>query len=213
MANPHVAILIPSRGQRALANLARDAIAAFTEDVSHDVRLLDHAGATSGWPALGSEAVGESLAQLLYSVAMCDVVTHVFVMHDDALPLRPGWLAYLLSKPGPVTGVKENEGTKCAHGSGVLYAFEFFATHSPHPALPMRDAGEWPANWTARAHPHRQSCRAAQCEHRWWGGFDCDVSYDDEGASWYVHFGGGTLNNRPDTAAWIAAAREALGLV
>ena len=211
MADPHVAILIPSYGQRALANLARDAIAAFTEDVSHDVRLLDHAGAKIGWPAPGSKSVGKNLEQLWLGVGF--EATHVFVMHDDALPLRPGWLAYLLSKPGPVTGVKESEGTKCAHGSGVLYESEFLRHVTLEANLPARDAGEWPGNWTAKAHPHRQSCVSAQCQSRWWGGFECDVSYHDDGELLYAHLGGGTLNNRPDTMAWIAAAREALGLV
>ena len=211
---PHVSILIPSRGQRALANLARDAIAAFTEDVSHDVRLLDHAGARVGWPRLGSDSVGESLNQLVGQAILQTYGTHVFVMHDDALPLRPGWLAYLLSKPGPVTGVKESEGTKCAHGSGVLYERVFIVTRSLRADLPERDAGEWPANWTAEAHPHRlaECSWAGHHGRQWWARFDCDVSFHDDGEPFYVHFGGGSLNNRPDTAAWIAAARQALTL-
>ena len=209
---PHVSILIPSRGQRALANLARDAIAAFTEDVSHEMWSLDHAGA-SGWP-YGSEATGLALTAMLRGAHAFFVQrpSHIFVMHDDALPLRPGWLAYLLSKPGPVTGVKESEGTKCAHGSGVLYAASFLGPDSLREALPQRDAGEWSANWTAESHPHRQNCLKEECESQWWGGFDCDLSFDDKGQPWYVHFGGGTLNNRPDRDALITAAREALEL-
>src|SRR3990167_6463781 len=127
LVTPHVAVLIPSAGQRALASLAQDAIAAFTQDVSHDVRLLDHAGAHVGWPVPGSEAVGLSLAHLRASLGLEALPpTHVFVMHDDALPLRAGWLTYLLSKPGPVTGVKLTEGTHMAHGSGVLFTWAAF---------------------------------------------------------------------------------------
>jgi len=226
---PHVAVLIPSAGQRALANLARDAIAAFTQDVSHDVRLLDHAGARVGWPAAGSKAVGESLTQLGAALGLDTAAppTHVFVMHDDALPLRAGWLAYLLSKPGPVTGVKLTEGTKMAHGSGVLFTMEAFLDANLRPDLPRRDAGEAPAAWCAetlcwrpqvgddpksRRRVLQNSGIAATSSELWWADYGCDVSFDDEWVPMYLHFGGGSLNSRPDTTAWIAAARTALDL-
>jgi len=204
----HVAIVIPSCGARGLANLARDAIAAFTEDVSHEVWSLDHAGAHAGFGPRGSEAVGAALDLLLRGVGIN--ATHVFVMHDDALPLRPGWLSYLLSKPGPVTGVKESEGTHCAHGSGVLYTRRFTLAHSLRPDLPRRDAGEWPANWVASSYCHRPGAHEWPHARQWWHPFSCDVSLDDAGEPLYVHFGGGTLNHRRDTAAWITAARHAL---
>lgn len=211
---PHVSILIPSCGQRALANLARDAIAAFTPDVSHDVRLLDHAWARRGWPQIGSVAVGESLAQLAAGLAVVRP-SHVFVMHDDALPLYAGWLSYLLQQPGPVTGVKLTEGTKMAHGSGVLFTYAAFRAVDLRPDLPHRDAGEAPADWCAPSlcwRPSRVERQGHGLDPTWWRRFSCDVSFDDEAAPFYVHFGGGSLNNRPDRDAWIGAARQALGL-
>src|SRR3990167_165008 len=74
---PHVAVLIPSAGQRALANLARDAIAKFTQDVSHEVWLLD----TAPDLAHGSEANGRALnrmIQALWRNPLGHPLTHVF---------------------------------------------------------------------------------------------------------------------------------------
>src|SRR3990167_8403149 len=211
---PHVAVLIPSAGQRGLANLARDAIAKFTQDVSHEVWLLD----TAPDMAHGSEANGRALnrmIQALWRNPLGHPLTHVFCMHDDALPTRAGWLPYLLGKPDQVGGVKASERTGFPHASGVLFDMEFALMHSMLPDLPRRDTAEW-AGWCAESHAHRvTSCLE---DGQWWADFDCDVSLwwdytrDSTREDFYVHFGGGTLNHRPDTAAWIAAAREALDL-
>ena len=213
---PHVAILIPSAEQRGLANLARDAIAKFTTDVSHEVWLLD----TAPDLAHGSEANGRALDRMIRAAESWvkhrpPRVSHVFCMHDDALPLRPGWLSYLLGKPDQVGGVKASERNGFPHASGVLFDIDFALTHSMMPDLPKRDTAEW-AGWCAHSHCHRQLC--ITCQPCWWAAFDCDVSLWKAvapGSPWedfYAHFGGGSLNNRPDTAAWIAAAREALDL-
>ena len=211
----HVAILIPSKGQRALANLARDAIAAFTADVSHEVWSLDHQGA-SHWP-FGSEANGRSLDVMLVGLSRFAVQkpTHIFAMHDDAFPLRAGWLSYLLSKPGPVTGVKASQRNGYAHCSGVLFTHDFAITHSMLPSLPERDTAEWPANWCAKATCWEPSLWARGPwfhKDHWWQGFKCEISFDDEGVPFYVHFGGGSLNNRRDRDHWIREARKALHL-
>jgi len=211
---PHVAVLIPSAGQRGLANLARDAIAKFTQDVSHEVWLLD----TAPDLAHGSEANGRALnrmIQALWRNPLGHPLTHVFCMHDDALPTRAGWLPYLLGKPDQVGGVKASERTGFPHASGVLFDMEFALMHSMLPDLPRRDTAEW-AGWCAHSHCHRQDY--GDCSGSWWETFDCDVSLWKgvaPGSPWedfYVHFGGGTLNHRPDTVAWIAAARKALDL-
>ena len=207
---PHVAILLPSAGQRALANLARDAIAKFTQDVSHEVWLLE----TKPDLTNGSWMNGLALDAMIYGASSGEP-THIFCMHDDALPTKPGWLPYLLGKPDQVGGVKASERTGFPHASGVLFDIDFALTHSMMPDLPKRDAGEW-AGWCAHSHCHRQSCTT--CEPCWWAAFECDVSLWRDvapGSPWedfYVHFGGGSLNHRPDTAAWIAAARKALDL-
>ena len=212
---PHVAILLPSRGQRALANLARDAIAAFTADVSHEVWSLDHQGATD-WP-WGSEANGLSLDTMLDAIKGFYVVqraSHVFAMHDDALPLRVGWLSYLLSKPGPVTGVKASQRNGYAHASGVLFTREFAVTHSMRPSLPERDAAEWPPAWCATATCWRPSVwrRFGRSADHWWQRFSCDVSFDDDSKPFYIHRGGGTINRHQNNTVWIREARKALGL-
>ena len=216
----HVAILIPSCGQRALANLARDAIAAFTRDVSHEVWLLDHPPGAP-WSENGSVANGSALNHMLDGLLVGRPdVTHVFAMHDDALPLRAGWLSYLIAKPGPVVGVKASERNGYAHASGVLFSAPFARAHSMLPDLPRRDAAEWPPSWVpagAFAHPHRPPCSWA-CQQRWadqwWSRFSCDISFLDVQSTppFYVHFGGGTLNRRSDTGDWILQARKWLGL-
>lgn len=230
----HVAILIPAAGERQLANLARDAIAKYTTDVSHEVWLLDHPRGKP-WPALGSEANAMAL------VAMIDGlrhhVTHVFAMHDDALPIREGWLSYLLSKPGPVVGVKASQRNGYAHASGALWTRGFAMTHyvKMFPEMPTRDVGEFPASWLATALCWRpeedprsnwvkgetpQGSRAHIDVREWPWTFDCDLSFDDDGLPFFIHLGGGTIGagRENDTTrakrvtAWARAAREALGL-
>ena len=226
---PHVAILIPSAGHRALANLARVAIAAFTQDVSHEVWLMDHPRGAP-WPENGSEANGLALDHLIQASSVFSIgppyrpplpkrLTHVFAMHDDALPILAGWLSYLLAQPGPVVGVKASERNGYAHASGVLMEIDFALTHSMLPDLPTRDAGEWPG-WCAASYCHRLGEHEWRHAPQWWAPFNCDVSLDGDGQAFYVHLGGGTIqagNETPgqrDTrvAAWIAAARKGLGL-
>ena len=221
MSVPHVAICIPSAGQRVLANLARDAIAKFTQDVSHEVLLLD----TAPMVDRGSEANGFALDRLIQGALWgtpC-ALTHVFVMHDDALPIRERWLSYLLDQVGPsylldqhgpVIGVKASERNGYPHSSGVLFTIDFARSHSMLPDLPTRDTAEWPG-WCAYAYCHRRVTADAGPWPPWWWPFSCDVSYEnatDPSTAFYAHFGGGSLNNRPDRDAWIAAARKALDL-
>lgn len=224
MSDTHVAILIPSAGQRALANLARDAIAKFTDDVSHEVWLRDEHPQC----AEGSLRNGLALRALIEAATFSVDVTHVFCMHDDALPLRPGWLSYLLSKPGPVTGVKASQRNGYAHVSGVLFTRGFALTHSMGmlPDLPARDAGEFPPDWVASAQAHKPSeglyAKVRYGFTYWWEPFDCEVSFHEDGDPFYIHLGGGTIGagtTHPDSrahqeriSAWCAAARKGLGL-
>ena len=231
---PHVTFLIPACGERGLANLARDAIAKFTADVSHEVHLLDHQRGAP-WPESGSESNALSLMTMLRGVS--PFATHVFAMHDDALPIRAGWLSYLLSKPGPVVGVKLSQRSGMAHPSGVLWTREFAMENIDRipPELPARDVGEFAASWCATAftwrpdeHPRESWIRGATPTltrvsgdpRRWPWHFDCDISLNDQGSPFYAHLGGGSIGagresfwgHRRRVDAWIEAAREALGL-
>lgn len=232
----HVAILIPSAGERRLANLARDAIAKFTTDVSHEVWLLDHPRGKP-WPDNGSQANGAALQAMI--LGLSPDVTHVFAMHDDALPIRAGWLSYLLTKPGPVVGVKLSQRSGFAHPSGVLWDAEYISANLEDiPAdMPTRDVGEFPAAWCASAWCYRlddtgawvkgDSYNPSACailgprlSLRWPFTFDCDVSFDDKGEPFFAHAGGGTigagrendLQRRNRVHDWIDAARKALDL-
>ena len=219
---PHVTFLIPACGERGLANLARDAIAKFTADVSHEVHLLDHQRGAP-WPESGSESNALSLMTMLRGVS--PFATHVFAMHDDALPIRAGWLSYLLSKPGPVVGVKLSQRSGMAHPSGVLWTREFAMENIGRipPELPARDVGEFAASWCASWVCHRLPARCPMTPAPWWWGFDCDVSsvtMEFWLSPFYLHLGGGSIGagrendrqRRQRVAAWIEAARGALGL-
>lgn len=228
---PHVAILIPAAGERSLANLARDAIAKFTQDVSHEVHVLDHRRGKP-WPESGSEANALSLKLMLLGIS--PFATHVWAMHDDALPIRAGWLAYLLSKPGPVVGVKISQRSGMAHPSGVLWTRDFALANlaKMDPELPARDVGEFPASWCAEWTSHRPGLIervlgrgpvTTTALTPWWWPFDCDVSSETKdyaATALYVHAGGGTIGagrendrqRRTRVAEWIGAARRRLGL-
>src|SRR3990167_3969784 len=184
-----------ARCGRGLANLARDAIAKFTADVSHEVHLLDHQRGAP-WPESGSESNALSLMTMLRGVS--PFATHVFAMHDDALPIRGGWLSFLLSKPGPVVGVKLSQRSGMAHPSGVLWAREFAMENIGRipPELPARDVGEFAASWCASWVCHRLPARCPMTPAPWWWGFDCDVSsvtMEFWLSPFYLHLGGGSI--------------------
>lgn len=221
---PHVAILIPAVGQRDLANLARDAIAKFTANVSHEVWLLDHPRRPP-WPEAGSD--GNAMALLRMLDGLGDHVTHVFAMHDDALPIQQSWLSALLAKPGPVRACKISQRSGYAHPSGVLWDVEFALARRQElwPDMPRRDTAEFPASWCAEWHCHRprEAPRCPEWPPPWWWSFDCDVSVWTPvwwRSAFYLHLGGGSIGAGRETEAqrvtrvarWIVAARNALGL-
>jgi hypothetical protein len=215
-----VAILIPSCGQLGLVNLARDAIARFTTDVQHDVFLLDHAP----WSEIGNEANFKALF-ILREAVMVPAYSHVFVMHDDALPLRLGWLAFLLSKKMPAAAMVSHRSGR-GHSSGTLFESGMFAAMDLAPKMPEYDVAESIAlGWGAPMLAWRLSAVMALGPMRnpsWMDAFDCDVSFDEAGQPFYTHLGGGTIGadslwagspaHRKRIETWIRAAREALGL-
>jgi hypothetical protein len=220
-----VAILMPSCGQRGLANLARDAIARYNPEVAHDVFLLDH----DPWSEEGSAANHRALSTLRPRLYGGDDYTHVFIMHDDALPLRSGWLSFLLSKPMPAAAMVSRRSGR-GHSSGTLFMAEMFEWMELAPEMPEYDVAESvPVGWSARTiawRPREHDAWALRPRiEPWMALFDCDLSCDDgfaDGAAFYAHLGGGTIGatgtpptsrtHRHRVESWIVAAREELGL-
>ena len=211
-----VAILMPSSGQRALANLARDAIASFT-GVPHDVLLLDH----TPYPGCSSDAAHLRALETL-RMALCGH-SHVFLMHDDALPLRKGWLSLLLSKPGPAAAIVSHRSGR-GQSAGTLFPMDIFRKMDLRPNLPAYDVAEsvpagWRASMVAWRGPESSSVWKLPA---WMRDFDCDIAVDKHGGAFYAHLGGGTIGtpggwggssaHDQRIAAWIAAARTGLGL-
>lgn len=218
-----VAILMPSCGQRGLANLARDAIAKFTTDVPHDVYLLDH----DPWEEEGGAANLRALEHLRY--ATDDSHTHIFIMHDDALPIRSGWLTTLLTKPLPAAAIV-NPRSDRGHSAGTLFDAYDFGGMDLAPKLPDYDVAESvPCGWRAPLIRWRgPGSTYGWGPPDWMLPHSCDVALDDgrppfyAGVPFYVHLGGGTigtadtpLNQRAHQdriERWIRAARKELGL-
>lgn len=205
-----VAILITSAGQRQLADLARAAIAKFTTE-PHDVFLIDH----GAWQELGSDANAKALTLLRGAVTRD--YSHVFIMHDDALPIADGWLSLLLSKPLPAAAMVSQRSQR-GHSAGTLFDAATFRTMKLTPSLPEYDVAESvPLGWGADRHDHRGGCACRE----WWSLSECDVALAD-GTPFYLHLGGGTIgagSMRPDSwehrtrlTAWVQAATGGLGL-
>lgn len=212
-----VAVLIPSYGQRGLANLARDAIAAFTQDVPHDVFLLDHG--SGEWPVTGSDA--NATALMMLAPRWTHYYTHTFLMHDDSLPVRAGWLSYLLDKPLPAGAIVSARSGR-GHSAGTLFRTEHFEDLKVSPCLPHYDVAESePSGWVAPLKAWRGpgSCGDWQPP-SWMAHHECDVALADDGQPFFVHLGGGSIGagrthpkseeHRVRIATWIHAARWAL---
>lgn len=213
---------MPSCGQRGLANLARDAIARFTAGVPHDVFLLDH----DPWEEEGGEANARALASLREAV---EGYSHVFIMHDDALPLRAGWLSTLLANRLPAAAIVSARSGR-GHAAGTLFEGEMFGWTDLWPKLPDYDVAESvPLGWGAPLIRWRGPGSTAGWEPPdWMRPHACDIALDDgrppfyAGVPFYVHLGGGTigsaetpLNQRAHQERierWIRAARQGLGL-
>jgi len=202
-----VAILIPSSGERALANLARDAIARFTQDVPHDVFLLDH----GPWDERGGEANALALRMLRGALDRAGAAgySHVFIMHDDALPVRAGWLSYLLRQPLPAAAIVSRRSQR-GHSAGTLFDVATFATMNLAPKMPEYDVAE-------SVEPGWRATMLYQAAFR---GHTCDVACDDRAIPFYVHLGGGTIGasafkagsraQRQRLDSWITAMRTVL---
>ena len=213
-----VAILMPSCGQRALANLARDAIAAFTTDVAHDVYLLDH----DPWKKEEGGAAHLHALMCLRHCAGYGDYSHVFLMHDDALPIRDGWLQTLLEHRPPAAAIVSRRSGR-GHSAGTLYDWPTFRALDLRPNLPDYDVAERvPLGWGTLPIAWRGPGSAAGWEPpEWMRLHACDIALD-AGRPFYVHLGGGTIGtagawgnsaaHRERIASWVRAARLGLGL-
>lgn len=260
-----VAFLIPCHEGVELTLLAVDAINAFTAETPREIWVIDNASsrmarerlqdnAKKGWINLilnhtrpqpwwrrqikfGSWANGVALEIALKAIPE-PRPRAFFVMHNDALPIRAGWLTDLVrSDPAAIAfGVKEDPHPArihAMHESGFFVPAEIAASTSFLPELPHLDAGNRiTAEVRARGektattpwHPHRVTFRVglrepvqrpelcARCP-RWLRDIDCDVStFTPGGEPFYVHKGGGSAMSQQEINQWVMAAREALGL-
>ena len=238
------AIVISSNEQTTLTDLALDAITAFTPE-PHEVWLIVTAPSRTirakdwwgrgfkglerrrcwPWYSSSKKYAGTALADAFTAAreAIGTSVDDIFLMHNDALPLRSGWLSYLQSKPGMVRGVKASERNGAAHSSGVLINAAWLAEQPPGVLWPTTDAGgtwwdvaEYPSAlttaWTAESFCHRPFATPPRRRPGWWDSLGCDLSFDDRGEAFFCHRGGGSWLGQRDIEHFVKAAREALGL-
>lgn len=255
-----VAFLIPCHNGFHLTKLAVDAIRAFTQDVPHEIWVIDNVSSrwtrhgllllaeadrinlilnhTRPWPwwrrpnKFGSRGNGVAL-EIASKVMPEPRPARFFVMHNDCLPIRAGWLTELdrsrVAQGAVAIGVREDPHPTrihAMHQSGFLMPGEIAVSTSFLPHLPHLDAGDRiTAEIRARGekavttpwHPHREPrLKDCQCP-AWLCNVACDVStlstfMGAGGEPFYVHKGGGSAMSRKEIGAWVTAAREALGL-
>lgn len=205
-----VAFVLPERGQHDLTRLAIDAIQRFTEQPKSIHVIPDKT-----WIATGSLANAKAVESALDTLRR-ERPSHVFAMHTDALPVKRGWLDFLLSRPEPMVGYKASQRSGFPHAAGILFDFDFLAALPPgalRPNLPAYDALEGAAlhgpHWSAWSFTVSPGIWPPIPV--WMQEPGAEVGLDDTGEVFYVHRGGGTLNGG-DHTAWIRAAREALDL-
>lgn len=207
-----------SSGQRALANLARDAIAKFTS-VPHDVFLLDH-GPWDGRDAAQSHLL--ALQVLREAIHYRVQWTHVFLMHDDSLPLHDRWLDILLSKELPAAAIVSRRSGR-GQSAGTLFDIETFLTMPLAPRLPTYDVAESvPTRWRAPNVHHEPGMDLWDWKPpKWILPFSCTLAIDDDDRAFFAHLGGGTIGSTGSPAgrlnqyrvdSWVDDTREELGL-
>ena len=237
-----VAIVIPQHGTSFfLTRLAVDAIRKFTRPDLADIWVVDNASAMDG--ALAGLDVSlilnrtpvwswwqrpEQVGSLANAVALELAVQvlgmegkqsgRLFAMHNDALPIKAGWLEWLLTKPYDMVGVKASQRSGYPHSQGVLFDYRMLRSLGPGalmPSLPEYDTAEGPArygtHWSAWGLTHEPARCNGYCPVLGWLRTEaCEISWDDEGDPFWIHAGGGTVN-RQDMSGWIERVRGALG--
>ena len=231
-----VAILIVAHGHYGLTRLALDAIAALTPE-PHETWVIDNASPpgpaaavfqdrsvnllvnhTAPWldsrPVDGSRANGTAL-ELAASVMRGRAPRWWFVMHNDATPMRRGWISYLLGKTSErVRGVgMYATRADVMHQSGFLIDASVVETGDFLPNMPQWDAGDRVSlrlgadRVTMCPNALTEPARRETVSVTFRGG---DLAFDDEGRLLYAHLGGGTIgatSRQVTEREWIDASR------
>lgn len=134
---------------------------------------------------------------------------YMFVMHNDALPCKSGWLEYLLSKmTDQVRGVgvrQDKTRVHAMHQSGFLFDFDLF-----HPLRMsfMPNDPEWDVGDLVTVRLRGSGFQCFVCDNSfsdpdllkipsiarsWLRGVHCDKAIDDNNEVLYLHLGRGTL--------------------
>ena len=232
-----VAIIVPCHGAFELTRVCLEAIHRFT-DVPHEVWVVDNASSAetvnrlrvetsanlilnskAPWRRSGlvtrflpwyRQAGGGSLAN---GVAL-ELAAHVieprwmFCMHNDAMPVKRGWLSYLRSRLDEGTravGVRQDPArVRAAHQSGLLFDFSLFQQLGMNfmPGLPEYDVGDL-VTVRLRAAGYdvaicdnvynRPELRSRLPDGHWLKPINCDIAFDGSGEVFYLHLGRGTL--------------------
>lgn len=132
----------------------------------------------------------------------------MFVMHNDAMPCRRGWLAFMKSRLSDrVRGVAVNQDrlrVGAMHQSGFLFDFSLFRPlgMSFLPNLPAYDAGDLVTIRLREAGYEVAICdnvannpalRDRLPDGHWLKPLPCDIAFDGSGEIFYLHLGRGTL--------------------
>lgn len=235
------AIVIPQHATVELTQLAIEAIRAYTPPDTIEIWVVDNVSArrqrettlalgvsvilnrTAPWQwegplRAGSWANGVAL-ELARRVLVDEPPRRLFCMHNDALPIRSGWLDFLCQRPEAMIGCKASQRNGYPHSAGVLFDFAALTTLGPDvllPHLPAWDVAEGPArqlsHWSAWGLTHQGPRCVNPCPvSGWLEAEEVEISWDETGRPFYLHKGGGTINGR-DMSDWIARARKALSL-
>lgn len=232
-----VAIVVPCHEAFDLTRTCLDAIARFT-DVPHEVWVVDNASSratverlraettanlvlnrTAPWKRRGPvarflpwyrQAGGGSIANGVALELAANVVDRrwMFVMHNDAMPVKRGWMSYLVSRLGDRTravGMRQDPTrVRAAHQSGLLFDFALFRPlgMSFMPGLPAYDVGD-----LVTVRLREAGYEVAICDNvynqpelrerlpagHWLRQVHCDIAFDRAGDPFYLHLGRGTL--------------------
>lgn len=259
----HVAIVVPCHGGFPLTRLCLDALERFT-DVPYELWVVDNASdaktvdrlvaetranlvlnRTAPWKRGGllgrllpwwRQPGGGSLANAvaLELAARFARARWMWVMHNDAMPARRGWLSDVLARTSDrvrgVTMRRDKTRVEAMHQSGFLFDFSLYGPlrMSFLPNLPDYDVGDLV---TVRLRDagyaidvcdniyNRPELRERLGEGHWLHDINCDVAFDAAGEIVYLHLGRGTLrSSKPGSGHaqqlavedWVALARANL---
>ena len=183
------------------------------------------------WQQTGGGSYANAIA--LELAAYFVQTRYMFVMHNDALPCKSGWLGYLLAKmTDRVRGVgvrQDKIRVHAMHQSGFLFDFSLYKPLEMNflpslPSPPGHDVGDLATVKLREANYEVFICRNAFNSPElvdilglpeWLKNVHCDKAFDDNGDVFYLHLGRGTLQTagpedivRQTTAEqWVAAVR------